>query len=305
MEVRSWPEGTPTIMIYEGELAQEYFDRRRSAVLASPEITADLMNVTCRDIRYQVIKHPATLSEVEVARLTNELTELSRKTTSYGDGNYLPALTGWRKYYEYHGARPNDYSRLSLVYDRETLISCSAVKKLTLSDATNTDLIWLQLAMTLPKYQRSGIAATSLLKMLDDDFLSLLSQGYLVVRTPNPMVYEMVRRFLPIFAHKGLTGRLFPVIKCATAIEDISENEKVEIVEVLRRISPNSPFDTTTFVIGGYYKQFGALYKKYDFYCRNTDVREYFGKHLRCENQDGIAIVVKYQNQNKLQVVRP
>jgi len=39
MEVRSWPEGTPTIMIYEGELAQEYFDRRRSAVLASPEIT--------------------------------------------------------------------------------------------------------------------------------------------------------------------------------------------------------------------------------------------------------------------------
>lgn len=257
------------------------------------------MPVTCTQIRYQLITHPAALPEAEIARLTNEFTELSRKTTSYGDGNYLPALVGWRKYYEYEGARPNDYTRLSLVYHGETLISCTAIKKLTLNDATNADLIWLQLAMTLPKYQRSVIAATSLLKMLDDNFLNLLSQGYLVVRTPNPMVYEMVRRFLPIFAHKGLTGRLFPVINRTATIEDISENEKTEIVEVLRRISPNTPFDATTFVIGGYYKQFGALYKKYDFYCRNTKVKDYFDKHLRCDNQDGIAIVVKYENHNK------
>jgi hypothetical protein len=243
-------------------------------------------------IRYRLIKQPRVLPEADIAKLTNEFIELSQLTTSYGDSTYLPARTGWTKYFHHEGARPHEYDRLSLAYRAERLISCAALKKQKLEG--DSELIWLQLTITLPEYHGTGVAATTIMKMFDEEFLEGLNRGYVLVRTPNPIVFEMVRRFLPIFRQKGVAGTLYPVITPSGTLEPISRPEKEELCRLVARVSPGIPFDIDTFVIRGYYGQFGALYKAYDFYCKNKAVKDYFTTHLRCARQEGIVIVVKF-----------
>lgn len=246
-------------------------------------------------IRFEVIADPATLPETEILRLIEEFVELSGITTSYGDRTYLPAFDGWRRYYEQSGNRPSDYSTLALAYAGRALISLAAIKKRPPKEGTNPELLWVQLAITRPEYHGTGIAGAALMRVFDGRFVQSMREGYVIVRTPNPVVYEMVTRFIPIFREMGVEGRLYPVIKSPSEIEAIGGEERTTLAGLISEVCPGVPFDINTFVIRGYYSKYGALYKKYDFKCKNAAVNEYFSNHVKCEDQEGILIAVAYK----------
>jgi hypothetical protein len=248
-------------------------------------------------LRGELIVSPSELSAERSAELTADIVRLSTLATSQGDLSYRPALEGWTRYYTTLGDRVQDYHRLSLIYAGQTAISIAALKLFRTKNDPQMDVIWLQLILTRPDFQNTAATVRALTQLLaDPSLLRQLGRGYLVARTPNPLVYEAARRMGTWIGKRGMfeVGAVLPTILPGAQLAPIPSEHAAHLQEIVGMISDPSKFKIETSVVAGYYAAFGDLYKNYDFRCRNAAVREYFARHVRWETQDGFFLAVPF-----------
>jgi len=238
------------------------------------------------------------MSVERAAELREQVIRLSALATSQGDLSYRPALEGWTRYYATPGDRPQDYHRLSLIYANDELVSLAALKLFKTQKEPQVDVIWLQLILTEPRYQRTAATARVLSQLLvDEDFQAGLTRGYMVARTPNPLVYDAARRLRAWINKRGMLefSRVLPVIEPNARLQPIPEQHRAHLNEIMSMISRPERFRSDTFVVSGYYEAFGPLYKAYEFRCKDEAIREYFARHVHWESQDGLFLAAPFQ----------
>lgn len=238
------------------------------------------------------------MSAAKADELLRALVRVSALATSRGDLSYQPALEGWRRYYGTRGDRPQDYDRLSLVYANDELVSIAALKLLTTRLEAPVDVIWLQLILTAPEFQQTAATVRALSGLLlARDFQGRLRGGYLVARTPNPLVYEATRR-LRAWANRRSEiefSSVLPAITAAGELAPVPDAHRAALNDIVGLISRPEKFNRDTFVVSGYYAAFGALYKDYTFACTSPEVRDYFARHVRWDTQDGLFFAVPFR----------
>jgi hypothetical protein len=247
----------------------------------------------------KVIARPTELGAEHVAELRRQMVELSVLATCQGELSYRPAVDGWSRYYTAPGNGPSDYARLSLVYANGDLVSLAALKLMKTRAEPSVDIIWLQLTLTAPEYQRTTATVRALSQLLiDPAFQGELHRGYLVVRTPNPLVYEAARRLRTWLNKRGILRfqLVIPTIQRDGSISPMPEEHKDKLNEIVSMISRPENFNPDTFVVSGYYRAFGELYKNYNFRCKNEEVRSYFARNVQCATQDGLFIAIHFEN---------
>jgi len=245
-------------------------------------------------IEVNLIENPAHLSPEEASRITEDFIGLSWRACGGKDWrNYDTGRSAWTRFYQADGNRPRDFDFIITVYKGLQLIymTCFQLVKLTPS----TTAIWCHLGMTDPQYQGTGnIARTFKEEHLAGTlafFDKVEGQRFLVARTPNPIVYEVMRRMTKPFMP---AGQFFPDIDPSAHIRPIPQRIRELAVRISEKLSSNCYFDPESFVLKGYFKEFGSLYHDYDFPCRNDAVTKYFEEHLDRSNMDGIMIIVDF-----------
>lgn len=240
----------------------------------------------------QIIDAPSRLSPSARDKLRADFIEVSCRATGGANWQtYAPARDGWTAYYNCDGGRPEDYERISLAYSADgQLVHFCAVNRLQTEAAC---LVWFHIAITDPAHQALGILLSSLQALLSPDWLkSLPHPVYVMFRTPNPGVYNAVRTIYRHFVPRGLrsTG-CYPQIVSGTQIATVPPGVVALARRAVQIISPECEFVSEKFVVKGYFKRFGPLYRDWDFNCHDSNVRAYFNASLDSRNQDGLLVL--------------
>src|ERR1044072_950200 len=181
------------------------------------------MTDTPQNFRTIIVNDPANLPESECKELINAFVELSYKTTGGRDWeSYRPAIEGWKDYYNAVGARPQDYNRLVLIYDHQTLVHFTGVTLFELEPEHR--FVWMRSSMTLKQYHGAGLLKTAILAVLSPEWLRHLGEVYFIIRTANPIVYEATRNLVRDYAADpdlGLDWNLYPEINDAGELDPV------------------------------------------------------------------------------------
>ena len=236
-----------------------------------------------------LIERPSALDPKQCEELTKRLVELSRRATAGVNWReYAPGEHGWIAYYAAPGNRVQDYDRIVFVEDQERILHALCVQTLTLNDYR---VIWIHIALTDMSHHDSGLLATAAQSMFSREWLSTLKPPCVAVfRTPNPIAYEAVRTL----ASRLTPGsRVFPEIDASGQLVPVPDGIRDLVTKLSAELSPRCAFNSETFVLKGYFKDFGALYSDFNFPCRNPAVASYFDRYLDRSNMDGLLAVVQ------------
>lgn len=252
------------------------------------------MTERSEEYRLEVISEPHSLSPEREKQLIDAFINLSCKASGGENWEiYQPAREGWTEFYKGKGGRPSDYDRLVLAYDGDELIHFTGLQVLRIEP--DYILLWIHIAITDPAYQGSGALMHSLLELLHPDWLLTLDRfTHVIFRTPNPIVYEAMRAFA---RHYSSSPRMrvtayYPKIKPDGTREAVPEEIQDVMLRAAKVLSPECPYDSDSFVIKGYFKRFGSLYKDTDFPCRVEGTKRYFEHYLDGSNQDGLLVML-------------
>jgi hypothetical protein len=239
--------------------------------------------------RVSLVDQPGALSPSARSELTAKLVDLSWRATAGAAGeSYEVGQRGWEAYYGSVGNRVSDYDRMVLVEQDERLLHAMCVQTLRLGDTT---LVWIHIAITDPAYHASGLLGLAAAAMFAPGWLGTLpAPRAAVFRTPNPIAYEAVRALAPRLSARA---QVYPQIEASGVLSPTPERVRALCQQVSAQLSPGCEFDPETFVLRGYYKQFGALYSSFDFPCRSPGVAKYFSKALDAKGMDGLVIWVE------------
>jgi GNAT superfamily N-acetyltransferase len=244
--------------------------------------------------RAEVIPRPAELTAERIEELTQQFSDISWRATGGPDWqSYPPARDGWYGYYCEPGGRPQDYDRLVLVYEGDQLVHFTGLTVFR-PDPQDVSFIWVHVAITLPEYQGHGLLRLAIETILDPAWLKGFGRElFFIFRTPNSIVYEAMRNIARGFEADGIRVEAwYPEINQAGEMDAIPDEVRRMAIRVAQRISPECEFRPDIFVIRGYYKRYGPLYKEHSFPCQNPATRAYFQRNLDNSNQDGLFIFI-------------
>lgn len=245
--------------------------------------------------RIEVIDRPSELDHDRSVSLAQAFTQLSAQATGGPDWKtYRPGFDGWRDYYDSKGGRPHDYDRLVLAWFGRDLVHFSGAKVVSIPKGVT--LVWFQIAITDPHHQSGGLLLRAIDSLLAAPWLRTLEGDlFAVFRTPNPIVYEAMRAVARAPFSGWRIKEWYPQITGPDSIAPVPP----AVADLARRIastlSPDRPFKPATFVIDGYFKEYGPLYKTLEFPCRNEATKAFFARNLDDSNQDGLMTLVRIE----------
>jgi hypothetical protein len=243
------------------------------------------------ELRVRLVPDTAALAPDDAARLSADVADVTyRACRGYDNVEFEAIRLGWITYYDQPGNRVQDYDRLALVYDGDTMVQFSGFMVVPMPpDAT---LLWYHAAVTDPAYQGTGVFAQARDVLVDPDWLtSFGSSTYLVFRTPNPLVYETARRQ----AHKlrDWYDGFYPKIVEGGVVEPMSEAVKDLGARIASALSPDREFDRDVFVVRDFLGRYGSdIYRQAPPQSDNAHVNRFFAEELAADNQDALMVIV-------------
>jgi hypothetical protein len=251
-----------------------------------------------KNFLFNLIDSPRDLDNQTIDFYTKEFTHISIKATGGEDFiHYTPAVEGWTKYYLEKGNRPQDYDRLIVVQDEwGNVIHFTG---LTLFDYKEKKIIWVHITISDPAYHGNILLKRAWFYLFDLNWIKKMNNEVVIMfRTPNPLVYYSMRRFIIIIEKTNSTVKcdFYPKIDEQGMMDEIPEEIKDFGYDLSKLISPDSEFIKDKFIIKGYYKNYGALYENHDFKIKNTELQDKFRNELDDTNEDGIFVLIKIKS---------
>lgn len=251
-----------------------------------------------KNFSYNLIDSPQKLDDDTIEFYTKEFTGISIKATGGEDFiHYAPAVDGWTKYYLEKGNRPQDYDRLIVVQD--DLGNVIHFTGLTLLDYKDKKIIWVHITISDPEYHGNILLKRAWFSLFDLNWIKKINKEVVIMfRTPNPLVYHSMSRFIKIIEKKIATIKFdfYPKINELGIMEEIPNKIKDFGYDLSKLISPDREFIKDRFIIKGYYKDYGALYENHNFRIKTTDLQKKFRHELDDTNEDGIFVLIKIKS---------
>ena len=237
----------------------------------------------------KLFSSPSDFASLNSADLSEQFANISARATG-GKlwREYQPGIDGWRDYFTGKGGRPEEYDRLVVIYSESKIVHFTAIKKLKIE---SWDVYWTFVSITHPEFQKNSLLGLAMTKLFDIDWLKQNGNAFYICRTPNPIVYESFRQFSFLIEKLGFNSSFYPKIVSSDQIEAPSSSVCEFAHKVAKMISPECEFSDIDFVIRGYYKKYGFLYKEHYFKSNNKVVNSYIKNILDHDNQDGILLI--------------
>ena len=251
-----------------------------------------------KNFSFNLIDSPQNLDDDTIKFYTKEFTDISIKATGGEDFiNYAPAVDGWTKYYLEKGNRPQDYDRLIVVQNE--FGSVIHFTGLTLFDYKDKNIIWVHITISNPSHHGDILLKRAWYSLFDLNWINKMNKEVVIIfRTPNPLVYHSMHRFISIMEKTISTVKydFYPKINELGVTEEIPDEIKDFGYDLSKLISPDREFIKDKFIIKGYYKDYGALYKNHNFKIKNTELQNKFRNELDDTNEDGIFVLIKIKS---------
>lgn len=243
-------------------------------------------------ITYEIIAQPSKLRGSDLEELTEAFCDVSIRASSFGARSYMPAVCGWRAYYSDTG-RPDRFDLIGLARNHSGhVIAIVAYKNYTIA---GKPVCWWQTTLTLPEYQGAGVTKDLLRHVITAEFAAQYCSGYFVIRTPNPVVYTLAQSMARYLSTLGFQGCLYPRISDSQRIEPVPSAVMSDVRAILAAVASATPFDEGTFVLSGYYRKYGQLYRHYEFDCADPMVRNYFKANTSAQGMDGLFLLMSIE----------
>jgi hypothetical protein len=154
--------------------------------------------------------------------------------------------------------------------------------------ANGDTLLWYRAAGTDPRYQGRGAFTVAFDQMVDPDWITTFGpQTYMLYRTPNPVVYEAVRKLWGRYPEWD--ARLQPRITPDGGMEPIDDAKAEEALAIAGTLWPDCELDTSTFVLKDFLDKYGQDIWRVPM-ARSSDegVNRFFAEHIRPGNRDAL-----------------
>jgi hypothetical protein len=193
---------------------------------------------------------------------------------------------GWRNYCIQPGGRTRDHDRVVLVWDGDRLVGFNGLMVERMEP--DVTLLWYRAAGTDPAYQGRGGFSEAFDTMLDPDWVTSFGPPtYWVYRTPNPVIYESVRRLWSKYPE--WSQRLFPKITADGHPQPIEPEAREIGIRIATALWPDCEFDPETFVLKDFLGHYGRdIWRVPVATSSDAGVNRFFERYLRPDNQDAL-----------------
>jgi hypothetical protein len=222
-------------------------------------------------------------------QITDGLIEVTWRAVRGPDPAYFEtSFEGWTSFYAETGNRVEDYDRLLLIYIDGRLIHFTGIMSLQLSKELS--IVWAHISATDPDHQGRGVLSRSLAALVDIDWLrSFPGRTYVVCRTPNPLIYEAMRKVIGMVP--AWEPMFHPKINADGSVERPAEEARRVAEQIAFRLSPECDFDSETFVMRGFLKKYGEIYREIPPPSRKEGTTRFFDQHIDIGNQDALLVI--------------
>jgi hypothetical protein len=238
-------------------------------------------------LRVELIADPRRLTPEEDDRFNLEIADLAARACGGPEACDDPAVReGWRNYCSLPGGRTRDHDRVVLVWDGDRLIGFNGLLVQHLEP--DVTLLWYRAAGTDPEYQGRGGFSEAFDTMLDPSWVTSFGPPtYWVYRTPNPVIYESVRRLWS--KYPAWSERLFPKITPDGDALPVATEEREIGIRIASSLWPDCELDPETFVLKDFLGKYGQdIWRVPVATSSDAGVNRFFERHLRPNNQDAL-----------------
>jgi hypothetical protein len=239
------------------------------------------------DLRIDLIDDPRELPHERAEALNAEVADLAWRACGGPAGRDDPAVRdGWRNYCMKPGGRMQDHDRIVLVWDGDKLVGFNGlVVERMEPDVT---LLWYRAAGTDPDYQARGAFSAAFDTMLDPDWVTSFGPPtWWVYRTPNPVIYEAVRRLWSKYPDWHET--LHPKIGPDGGTDPIDADIRAKAIDIATSLWPECELDADRFVLKDFLGKYGRdIWRVPVAESSDPGVNRFFERYLRPDNQDAL-----------------
>lgn len=242
------------------------------------------------DLRVELIAQPRSLSPERDELLNIEVADLAARACGGPEACAEPEVReGWRKYCTLPGGRTCDHDRVVLVWDGDRLVGFNGLVVERMDP--DVTLLWYRAAGTDPAYQAKGGFSRAFDAMLEPSWMMSFGRPtYWLYRTPNPVIYETVRRLWS--KHSEWSERLFPKIAADGDLMPIDAGTRDIATRITAKLWPDCEFDAQSFVVRDFLGTYGQdIWRVPVATSSDAGVNRFFAHHLRPDNRDALLVI--------------
>lgn len=241
------------------------------------------------DYRIELVASPRDLPGDRADDINEQLADTAWRAcggVSEDDADAAQIREAWRAYCMSEGGRCQDHDRAVLVWDRDKLVGFGGyvVAKME-PDAT---ILWWKAAGIDPDYQGRGAFRKVIDAMSDLEWLhSFGAPTYQVMRTPNPLVYEIDRMWWT--QRPEWYERFFPKITPDGEMEPLDDEARETGARIAEALWPGCDFDADRLIVRDFLGEFGQdIWRVAAPVGPPPGTQRFFTENLRPNNQDAL-----------------
>jgi hypothetical protein len=249
------------------------------------------------DYRAEVISNPHELPGDRALRLSMQIADLACRAVG-GEAEDEPGRAairrGWEAYCTEPGGRANDYDRLVVVWHEDELVGFSGYIVKTIEPDITVQ--WYKAAGTDPAHQRRGAFQAARDAIQDVDWLTSYgtAQTWWVMRTPNPLVYDIARRWWAKFP--DWYTRFYPQINEHGSIEPLTDEARDACAHVASEMWPECEYDADRLVLRDFLGEYGRdIWRVPRAISPMPGTQVWFTENLRPGNRDALLNLCRFR----------
>jgi hypothetical protein len=255
--------------------------------MGSPVGAAPALDRTHHGCEIELIAEPRELPSDRAEALNESVADLAWRACGGEAGRDDPAVArGWREYCTAPGGRVQDHDRVVLFWDGDKMVGFNGLVVSHMEPGAT--LLWWRAAGTDPAYQARGVFSGAIGTMLDHDWLtSFEGPTYWVYRTPNPVIFEVTRKWWQQYPRWA--ERVHPAITEDAELAPMDPATRQVAADIARTLWPDCEFDPSTFAVKDFLDKYGRDIWRVEFSeSSNPGANRFFRRHLRPGNQDAL-----------------
>ncbi len=241
------------------------------------------------DYAVELVSSPADLSADRAENVNIQLADTAFRAcggVATDDPDVEKIREGWRAYCLGPGGRCQDHDRVVLVWDGDKLVGFGGyVVRRMEPDAT---VLWFKAAGIDPDYQGRGAFRAVVEAISDLDWMtSFGSPTYQVMRTPNPLVYEVDRAFW--LQRPEWYERFYPKVTPEGDIEPLDEEARDTGARIAKALWPECELDADRLILRDFLGEYGRdIWRAPAPVGLPAGTKRFFEENLRPNNQDAL-----------------
>jgi hypothetical protein len=199
---------------------------------------------------------------------------------------------GWESYCTSPGGRCQDFDRLVLVWHGDEMVGFSGYVVQEIEGGIT--VLWYKAAGTDPGHQGHGAMGAARDAISDLNWLtSYGSPSWWVMRTPNPLVYDIARKWWA--GHPDWYSRYYPKVTDDGDLGPIDEHAKEIGERIAKGMWPECEYDRDKLVLKDFLGEHGKdIWRVKAPISPQPGTQKFFEQNLRSNNEDAMMTFCEF-----------